>query len=123
MANYYNEARAQVRDMKKQTESNRRRAERRAELATSRVRFRQHVEGHRAGHRVIRGGRVERACTLVLQGAPCCVGRVTLGFPQCTGRSAAWHGLVVECIPSEHIAQLGLMRLLAAKASADSRSR
>jgi hypothetical protein len=40
MANYYHEARAQVRGMKKHEESNRRRAERRAELATARVRFR-----------------------------------------------------------------------------------
>jgi hypothetical protein len=38
MANYYHEARAQVRNMKKAEEANRRRAERRAELHQTRVR-------------------------------------------------------------------------------------
>lgn len=38
MANYYHEARAQLKSQKKHEESNRRRAERRAELASARVR-------------------------------------------------------------------------------------
>jgi Alternative splicing regulator len=45
MANYYHEARAQVRNMKKSEGANRRRAERRAELATARVRA--HASGSR----------------------------------------------------------------------------